>query len=312
MLLLDPASARIVRANRQAAEFYGYRAAELAGMPVSAIALAVDGRVAERIGQAMRGEANSFRTRHRLKRGDVRDVTVYASPLAASAGPLLFCFVADDTAKRLREEELHAALAQKDVLLKEIHHRVKNNLQIVANLLFLQEASLADPAARVLLQESQDRIRSMALIHEELYTSPDLSSVDMHNFLATLAGKVAASMEPPVQLRLDLAAVQLPITLSVPCGLIVNELLMNCVKHAFAGRPGGTLDLGLGEAGGLVTITVGDDGPGLPVGFAPADPKTLGLTLVNALVGQLRGRLEAETRHGALFTLTFPGGRDDV
>ena len=217
----------------------------------------------------------------------------------------------DITGRKEAANAVLQSLHEKEILLKEIHHRVKNNLQIISSLLFLQMESVSDPWDRVLFSESQARIQAMALVHEELYGAKDLSCVDMHEYVPRLVDHVAASAEIPVWVAYDVDEVRLPVTRSIPCGLLLNELVMNAVKHAFRrhndAREHGSLRVSLRRKENRLTLSVEDDGPGLPPGFDLAGAATLGLTLVSALSAQLGGKATAENlTPGARFSLTFP------
>lgn len=218
-----------------------------------------------------------------------------------------------------REEAMAAmarSLAEKEILLKEIHHRVKNNLQIVSSLLFLQMEYVSTPRDRELFAESQKRIQAMALVHEELYGAQDLSSVNMADYAPRLVERVLAGADAPVRLEARVEDIRLPVTRSIPCGLILNELAMNAVKHAFRpGAPisaeGGVLRVSLAREGGRLVLQVADNGPGLPPDFEINASPSLGMTLVASLTEQLDGTVSAGEAPGggALFRLEFADER---
>ena len=207
------------------------------------------------------------------------------------------------------ERALRASLEEKEILLKEIHHRVKNNLQIISGLLYLQEESVQDPVALESFRESRSRIASMALVHEEIYRSADLSRIRLDTYVQDLVPKLFGPMgrgpSLRLELELELAPIAVPIEQAVPAGLVVNELLTNAHKHAFAGRDSGRLRILLREQDGLVSILIGDDGPGLPEGFDPDRTGTLGMQLVANLARQLGGSVETGNDAGAVFILRF-------
>jgi two-component sensor histidine kinase len=161
-----------------------------------------------------------------------------------------------------------------------------------------------------MFEESQKRISAMALVHEELYGSEDLSSVGMAEYVPRLVDRVAASADVAVDVEYDVEDVRLPVTMSIPCGLVLNELVMNAVKHAFRsgrGGQGGRLRVALARDEEQMELTVEDNGPGLPAGFDLESPATLGLTLITSLARQLAGDVVAENHgNGARFTLSFP------
>jgi PAS domain S-box-containing protein len=205
------------------------------------------------------------------------------------------------------EAEKDRALAEKTLLLREIHHRVKNNLQIVSSLLYLQQESLEDPGTLDLFTETRNRIASMALVHEELYRSQDLSRVNLKQYLEDLVPRLVDSLRGTQELRceLRLAEAELPIDKAIPCGLIVNELITNAVKHGFPDGREGRIAVSVDNDGRKLTIQVADDGVGLPGDFDTAGAGTLGMVLLNSLVEQLKGELTVAGHPGASFTFSF-------
>jgi PAS domain S-box-containing protein len=210
--------------------------------------------------------------------------------------------------RRQAEEQLQASLQEKVVLLKEIHHRVKNNLQVVSSLLGLQAATVQDPGVLELFEEGKNRIASMALVHEELYRSPDLAQVNLETYLERLVRRLVAGQTGArrVETLVRVADVRLPVDLAIPCGLVVNELVTNALKHGMRGRPRGELAVSAERAGGLVRMLVADDGPGFPPDLDYRQTETLGMQLVVNLVSQLHGELELEDRPGCAFRFVFP------
>ena len=221
----------------------------------------------------------------------------------------------------LREERdrLARSLAEKEVLLKEVHHRVKNNLQVIASLLRLQAASMNSAGMKSqdlasALEESQHRVESMALIHEQLYESGDLQEVDLarhatqlmtnlfHSYgvdPARIQGRVAIPVAGGEPLVMDVHR-------AIPAGLILNELISNALKHAFPKGRSGSIAVESEVAGGNVTLVVRDDGVGLADDFDACSRGSLGLQIVEILARQLRGVLTVERGRGATFRLTFP------
>ncbi len=208
------------------------------------------------------------------------------------------------------ERALASALATKEVLLREVHHRVKNNLQIVSSLLSMQADALEPSAAREAFEESQRRVRSMAMVHEQLDTQKVTGEIDFAEYVMRLSRDLidAYGANPQsIQLRFDLEPVNLGVGLAMPCGLILNELVTNSVKHAFAGGRAGEILVAL-HAGcdGTITLRVADNGAGLPHGLNYARSNTLGFRIIDILTRQLDGTLALEGGAGADFRLTFP------
>lgn len=209
------------------------------------------------------------------------------------------------------EAQIKASLAEKEVMLKEIHHRVKNNLQVISSLVSLQADTLADERIREEFNDVRDRVRSMALVHEKLYQTGDLAHVNFADYTASLLQYLWRShgaLAGKVRLELAVAPVALPIEAAVPCGLILNELAGNALKHAFPDNSSGevTVCLELDPATETVSLWVRDNGVGLPVGLDWRQSRSLGLRLIQMLAGQLRGTVETGPGPGAEFRITFP------
>lgn len=206
--------------------------------------------------------------------------------------------------------DLKLALQEKEVLLKEVHHRVKNNLQVISSLLHLQSQHTADPDSTEMFRESQHRVRSMALVHERLYRSADFAEVDFHDYIGSLATYLFQSYRVDadrIHLRVNLHDVRLSIDAAVPCGLLVNELVSNCLKHAFQGRECGCIRIELCPVGEHdVQLAVSDDGIGLPDDIHPETAASFGLELVTALVEQLHGTLQVQRGPGTTISVLFP------
>ena len=203
-------------------------------------------------------------------------------------------------------ERLRASLAEKEVLLKEIHHRVKNNLEVISSLLSLQGDALAEAPARDALRLARNRVHAIADIHALLYRSADLARVDMRGFAEGLAESLFSVYEVSperVHLVIEEGELALDVQRAVPLGLILNELLCNALKHAFAGARPGTIRVGMRDAGGESRLWVADDGIGMP--RAGAVPPALGLELVRLLVEQLRGSFEIASPPGTRVTVRF-------
>jgi PAS domain S-box-containing protein len=206
---------------------------------------------------------------------------------------------------------LEAALQQKDTLLKEVHHRVKNNLQVVSSLLSLQSGYSGDPRVQAMFTESQQRIQSMALIHEILYQSRDLGKINMADYVRTIAPHLVRSYhtnEAQIALTIDADEAYVDVNTAIPCGLLLNELISNCLKHAFPdGRRGEVSILLRSDPAGQVTLSVGDDGVGFAADVDFRNSDTLGLQLVSSLVQQLQGTITMARGSGCVFTVTFAG-----
>jgi PAS domain S-box-containing protein len=215
----------------------------------------------------------------------------------------------DITELKRNEEQIKASLKEKDALLKEIHHRVKNNLQIISSILSLQEAKVDDTASREILRDSRDRIKSMALIHEKLYGSSNLSSIDFSEYIASLLSHLSCSYggnSGRIAARTDLESLSLNIDIAIPLGLMVNEIVTNSFKHAFPGEAQGEIFAELHKVkDGKYLLTVGDNGVGMPADFDIERTSSLGLQLVQALSQQIDSEITIEHAKGTVFKITF-------
>lgn len=220
----------------------------------------------------------------------------------------------EDVTERKREEEnIAISLLEKEVMLKEIHHRVKNNLQIAANLLQLQETSIAGPATLDVFRQGQSRIRSIALVHEKLYASKDMAKVNMAEYINNLCVELMEAFSPSrtVTLKVDIGkagdgVLCLDGDAAVAVGLVLNELIINTLKYAFPGGRG-EISIEMREAADQnYRLAVRDNGIGMPVAPDFQEKGSLGLCLVRAFVKQLKGTLKVERGEGAGFIITFP------
>lgn len=206
--------------------------------------------------------------------------------------------------------ELAESLREKELLLKEVHHRVKNNMQVISSLLNMQADSVIDEGLSNLLGESQQRIKSMSLIHENLYQSESLLKINFDDYIQMLANSLCRFyVVPNVEVRLNIVVddVSLDLETAVPCGLIINELVSNSLKHAFKGRQGiGNINIAFAPKGDYYRLEISDDGNGLPEGFDISKNASMGMEIVSILAEQLEGRLNFQSKPSASFTVDFP------
>ncbi|MDZ7996167.1 MAG: PAS domain S-box protein [Nostoc sp. EfeVER01] len=205
--------------------------------------------------------------------------------------------------------KLKTALAEKEVLLKEVHHRVKNNLQIVSSLLQLQSQTLKDPEIIKVLRESQNRIESISLIHKNLYTSANIGQIDVADYISNLAASLLISYQicpGKISLETDIDSVSLNVDQAIACGLVINELISNALKHAFPNQQVGTISIALHNIGNSIEMTIQDNGIGLPDNLDWRNTDSLGLSLVHDLVTeQLEGDITLERNYGTVFKIKF-------
>ncbi len=215
----------------------------------------------------------------------------------------------DITQRKVEQELLQETLKEKNLLLKEIHHRVKNNLQIISSLLNLQRRYIKDPEDAKLFLDSQMQVRSMALVHEHLYQSDRISRIDMQSYLRTLCDNLFeayGAYTQGVHLDFQVEEVAFEISTATPLGLLVNELVSNSLKYAFPGQRGGNISIQLNTTSDTCVLVVKDDGVGLPENFQLDRSDTLGYQLIVALVEQLEGTMETLPQKGTAYRISFP------
>jgi PAS domain S-box-containing protein len=239
-------------------------------------------------------------------------VEIGLNPIETEDGLMILASILDITERKRNQERLEKALGEKTVLLNELHHRVKNNLQMISSLLNLQASNSSDPHLKEALRESQNRIKAMGLTHQLLYEHKDFSRIDLGEYLNRLAQLVLSAYRAQgkrITLQLDGLLPEkyyVGLEKAIPCGLAVNELVTNSFKHAFPGEKNGTITVSLtaDEHDGIVLI-VADDGIGLPPGFDITAVKSLGLQLLPLLTEQLHGELSMDGNGGSHFSLRF-------
>lgn len=219
--------------------------------------------------------------------------------------------ILDITAQKRVEQDLQNSLREKDALLQEVHHRVKNNLQIISSLLDLQALTIPESQAQAVFIEAQRRIRAIALVHDQLYHSETMAQIDFEAYVRTLVEHLQQSFfseAAHVALEIVIDSIWLDANSAIPCGLIINELVTNAFKHAFPNGRTGTIRIACSTAeDGRIVLSVADNGIGLP---APVDRRSgvLGLKLVGTLTRQLHGSLTLENKHGTVATVIFASG----
>jgi two-component sensor histidine kinase len=232
----------------------------------------------------------------------------------------IFILSIDITARKEAEERIRASLKEKEVLLKEIHHRVKNNLQVITSLLKLQSKYVKDKHAVEMFVESQQRVKTMALIHEELYKSVDMARIEFAPYVKNLAGqlhRLYGARSRGIALEVQVADVLLDVDRAIPSGLIINELMSNSLKYAFPQaflaqhkEHPNTVRIELQEQNKeRLMLRVSDNGIGLPADFDLHNTPTLGMQLVSTLAEQLRGTLDCRNEEGTQITITFASSK---
>jgi PAS domain S-box-containing protein len=296
---------RIVVFNQGAERMFGYAVEEIMGKPLDSLFL-------EHLGEAHLRHVGDFAVSEiRARRKDGTEFPAEASMSKVNGNGKTVCtvIIRDATDRVLARETLKRSLREKDALLKTIHHRVKNNLQVVSSLLGLQSRVVAEPKLRKMFQESQDRVHSMALLHESLYQSQSPSRIDFPSYVRQLGTHLFQSYGVSaelIRLRTDLDEIYLNLDAAVPCGLIINELVSNSLKYAFPDGRKGEVRIELRRCSdGTARLVVSDNGVGLKADVDWVDTTSLGLRLVRTLAEQLGARIELRSSAGTEVQLAF-------
>ncbi|BDZ70781.1 histidine kinase N-terminal 7TM domain-containing protein [Methanobacterium petrolearium] len=246
------------------------------------------------------------------KDDQVKDIEVGDAPIVYNGRRAVQIVARDISERKKMEEELKNSLKEKDLMMKEIHHRVKNNLMVIQSLLNLQSRYIKDTDARDIFKDSQNRAKSMAMIHESLYQSGDLKRIEFSEYINTLAKNLFysyAADSKQVEMNINVDEVMLDVNTAIPLGLILTELISNCLKYAFPNDKSGKIEIDFhsyAENGeNKLKLTVSDNGVGLPEGFDPKKSDSLGLMLIYSLSDQIGATVTLDTTEGTKFEISF-------
>ncbi|MGF7117329.1 histidine kinase dimerization/phosphoacceptor domain -containing protein [Methanobacterium oryzae] len=251
---------------------------------------------------------NRYEVRYITKSGEIMWVDISTGNFIYKEKPAGIAMLVDITERKNAEKVIKDSLSEKEVLIREIHHRVKNNMQIISSLLSLQARSIEDEKTFELFRDSQNRVKSMALIHEKLYQSDNLAEIDFKEYINNFTTDLIRSygVVSNISLIIKVDKISLGVNTAIPCGLIINELLTNSIKHAFRDGEKGKIKIELDQiTENEYRLIFSDNGIGLPENFEFKNVKSLGLRLVNSLTEQLNGKIDLERENGTKFIITF-------
>ncbi len=309
ILVLD-LEGNLIDANRTAYERLGYEKEEMLSMNISRLdPPEFAAMIPERIEQLKKHGKAIFETAHIRKDGTVMPVEVNSRILELDGRKVFFSVIRDITERKRAEEKLRASLKEKEILLQEIHHRVKNNMAIITSLLMLQSRNIKNEEVKRMFMESQNRIKSMALIHEKLYMEGDLLRINFRKYVDSLVNDLFISYKGKagkVKKTMNIEDITLDIDTMIPCGLIINELVTNSLKHAYENTDSPELTIGLTANGdNRLVLLVGDNGCGIAEDFNIRNSGSLGLQIVDGLVKQLKGDIVIGRSNGTAFRISF-------
>jgi PAS domain S-box-containing protein len=299
---------RLIRVNQQAERLWTRHREDVLGRNLwEVFPESVDGPFYRLFERAMRAGAPAHLEEFYPHSPCGRWFEVHAYPSAEG----LAVYFRDVTARRHTGEKIKRALQEKEVLLREVHHRVKNNLQVICSMLRLQERNIRDDTLLQVLRDCRARVHAMAMLHDQLHRAKDFSNINLGEYIRNLAASLFSSYgvnSADVSLRLDIEDIPVAVDTAIPCGLIVNELVSNSLRHAFPEGRTGHVSLDLhARPGGCIELAIGDDGRGFPESANPTDTRSLGLWLVDLLAGQIGASVERSSIGGAQYRLVFVG-----
>jgi len=290
-------------------EIFGYKEEEIVEVSLDQIIVPEEKKreATDLSGSQISFDISTYRKR---KDGNFVDVLIYGVPVKVDEKTIgIYGIYVDITERKKAEKKIKESLKEKEILLAEIHHRVKNNLAIITGLLELQAQNTVNEEAKMVLRDSQLRINSMALIHEKLYQSDNLSLIQFGKYIGELTDVISDShitKEKPIKIEINSDLVEFTITQAIPCGLLMNEIVTNALKHAFKDRKNGTISISLKKKENIIQLVISDDGAGLPDNFEELKANSLGMTLIYTLANQLNAEMNIESERGTVYKLTFP------
>ncbi len=305
-----------IDANQTELAMFGYTREELMGKSVMDTNLWVDlnDRNMFVAALAQNGEVRNQNVQLRHKDGRLISASVSANSLTLKGVKHILFATEDITERKQSEERIKQSLAEKEILLREIHHRVKNNLAVISSLLGLQANRIKENAVKEMMDACQLRIKSMALVHEKMYCNQNVSRVDFNEYISSIVQDLTSSYHKEkrnITTRINVRDILLDIETATPCGMIINELITNAMKHAFSETINPELTISFEKTDNTYTLTVQDNGIGLSDGFDSTPTNALGLLLVRALTRQLRGTVQfhsdASVRQGTTVIFSFKG-----
>lgn len=308
MLLIEPDSRRILYANQAAADFYGYSIEQLRSMLITDINMLPPDEINAEMTRAVSEERRYFEFPHKLANGEIHTVEVYASPVAIKGTSLLFSIIHDISERKKMDKKVNALLEEKELILREVHHRIKNNMSAIKGMIELQMDTVKDPEATSALQAAESRIQSMVVLYDKLHMTYYTSELNIKSYFSELVDEIVNLFPNSVSVTIikhieDFCITQDNLFIT---GIIINELLTNIMKYAFPDNRKGIIKFSASIKNQSIVIEISDNGCGLPEYFSIKESKGFGLQVVSMLMEQLGGVIKTESGNGSRFILEIP------
>ncbi len=312
MLLINPENSMIIDANPAACRYYGWTYQELTHRSFSDITVPPepDSESAGGMGINLNDEYGYYILKHKMSDNALCDVEIYSVPILLNGKTLNYCIIHDITGRRQAEEKIRKGLREKEILLRELYHRTKNNMQVIIAMLTMQSESTRSEEVKKIIQETNNRIHAMALVHKMLYQFGDLSQINLKDYFTELIFLLIKSFQvspAKIKVRMDMETILVFIDTAISCGLILNELISNVFIHAFPGDEKGEISVRLFQKDGdMIVLEVCDNGTGVPADFDFRSQKTLGLQIIFSIAeSQLMGDVEFIPENGIKCVISF-------
>ncbi len=305
----------ILRCNKRACELFGYTRKELIGRHVLDLTpVEYHSKQPETYaGIATTGD-EAWERVYKKKDGTRIPTEIHTAFYEMGGQKRLIAYVRDNSAHKNFERTIQRSLKEKETLLSEVHHRVKNNLAIISGLLQMQVFNTDDENLLAKLKESQSRIQSIAMVHEKLYSSEIFSEIAIDKYINDLLDMIEESLADygkEIRVKTDMDSILLTVSQAIPCGLLLNEMITNCYKHAFVDLGEGEINISISEKAGQILLSVADNGVGLPNDFDMDEQSSLGMTIIKTITSQLNGDLDVESGDfGSRFSIAFKIDRE--
>lgn len=309
MLIIEPNTGEIIDANQTAVQFYGYPHEILIKMKITDINMLPEEEVKQERMRALSEERSYFSFPHKLANEEIKQVEVYSTPIETSNRHLLFSIIHDVTERKIAEEKVKSLLSEKEMILREVHHRIKNNMTILFNLLDLQAKSQENEHISNSLKDATSRIKTMSLLYDKLYSGKAVHELRLDEYLIPLSQEIISLFPYQVKLETDVISIQLTSEQLQAVGIITNELLTNSLKYARDSSKELEIQIKVWKEEDNYHLFIKDNGKGFDTQMSNSENLGFGLTLVNMLTTQLSGKLKFQGNAGAEYNIVFPINR---